>query len=127
MKRRSINANQTMKPYCDCRGRRLPGGTVPIYLFPMPCRVYVQLKDVSKPSIVRDGESVSLDKDAGELTVKDATGEIIGWFQNASVTGWWREREPIDLRNLSPEDLRRVAAEIQKLGIMPVPDLGDKS
>ncbi len=104
------------------RARRDALAIVRQYTNAMPSRVYVQLRDVSKPSIVKDGDTVHVDKDTGELTVKDAAGEPLGWFENSSVVGWWKEHEPLDPRDLSSKDLDRIMAEIQKHGMMEAPD-----
>src|SRR5580698_5955853 len=86
----------------------------------MPSRVYVHLKDVGKPSVIKDGDAVVIDKESGEVTVNDAAGEQLGWFRYANVVGWSVEREPNDLSNLSEKDLRRVIAETQTYGVKPI-------
>ncbi len=63
------------------------------YTPPMPCRVYVQLKSATRPNVIKDGDKVEVDKKTGELRVKNATGELIGWARFALVASWWIERE----------------------------------
>ena len=60
--------------------------------------------------------SVEVDKESGELTVKDTLGEVRGWFNLAEVSGWWLEREPLDLSKMSRDNLGLVMAELAKCG-----------
>ena len=93
------------------------------YTDSMPCRAYVHLKDVSKPSVIPDGANIDIDKEAGELTVKDVLGEVRGRFNLAAVVGWWLERDPLDLSKMSKENLVLVMAELAKCGMIDPADL----
>ncbi len=73
---------------------------VEIYTVFMPCKVYVQMKDVTKASVILTGVDVITDQEEGELIVKNVVGETLGCFKLAAVSGWWIEREPVDLGTL---------------------------
>lgn len=88
------------------------------YTVPMPSRVYVHLKDVSKPSVVKDGFSVETNKETNQLVVKSATDETLGMFLSTAVVGWWIEREPLNLKDMSAEELTRFMAAAVKCGIV---------
>ena len=61
-----------------------------------------------------------IDKDTGEVTINDAAGEQLGWFDYSFVVGWWIEREPNDLSNLSQKDLS--AALKKQIAELPAAD-----
>jgi hypothetical protein len=91
------------------------------YTHSTPCRAYVHLKDVSKPSLIQHGASFSEDKGTGELTVKDALGEVLGSFKLSAVVGRWLDREPFDLTTkISPENVDLLIAELSKCGMVPM-------
>jgi hypothetical protein len=87
------------------------------YTAPMPCRVNVRIKGVSKPDVIEHGDSITKDEEKNEYTVKDAAGEVIGWYKAENVEGWWLESEPADVGDLSDKDLMRLIGEVEKRGI----------
>lgn len=88
----------------------------------MPTRVHIHVKGATKVSTVNNGDSVELNKKSHELEIKDATGQLLGRFKTSMVSGWWIESEPNDLKNLSPQDLERFIAEIDKHGMVALDD-----
>ncbi len=55
-------------------------------------------------------------KDTRDLTVKDASGKVIGRYKDSVVLGWSIEREPVDLTHLSAEELDRLSQDLEKHG-----------
>jgi len=86
----------------------------------MPSVVHLQLKGITKLHAVKDGFVVEKDPETSKVNIKDALGELIGSFDEASVLGWSLERTPVDLSNLSENDLKRVIAELEKCGTVEV-------
>jgi len=68
--------------------------------------------------MIQHGDVVEIDKENGELNVKDVLGEQLGSFRQSSVIGWWIDREPLDMHDLSAKDLERLIAEMVKRGMV---------
>lgn len=81
----------------------------------MPSTVFIQLKGFDKTRAVRGG--VSVEESEQTLTIKNEDGKLVGSFNRADLTGWWIERDPIDLRSLSPSEYEQLAKEIKTYGV----------
>jgi hypothetical protein len=89
-----------------------------VYPVPMPSRVHVLVRDFNKPHVVENGQRVTKSKKAGDLVVRDARGKQIGWFDKASVIGWSVEREPVDGRKATDEELEYFVADVRENGLL---------